>query len=120
MLHPALQGCIILIVEDEPLIALNIEQAFENTGAELTVTNVMDHAILLAEHDGLSAAIVDHAIGNDTSGSLYKRLSERGIPFIIHSGHEVPENDRRGGVVVPKPALPEELVATIEALLRPP
>jgi hypothetical protein len=53
--------------------------AFEHTGAELTTTNTLKHAFLLVEHDGLSAAILDHALGGDNSSLLYERLKRRGI-----------------------------------------
>jgi DNA-binding response OmpR family regulator len=82
MERPTLQGRSILIVEDEPLIVMDITLAFEHTGAELTTTNTLKHALLLVEHDGLSAAILDHALGRDNSTLLYKRLNERGIPFM--------------------------------------
>jgi len=42
----------ILIVEDEPLIALDIAQAFEDAGAEIVVTSTLHHALVLVEHDG--------------------------------------------------------------------
>ena len=41
---------------------------------------------LLVEHDGLSAAILDHALDDGNSSLLYARLKERGIPFVIYSG----------------------------------
>ena len=39
MQRPTLKGRSILIVEDEPLIVMDITQAFEGTGAALTTTN---------------------------------------------------------------------------------
>ena len=44
---------------------MDITLAFEHTGAELTTTN--KHALLLAKHDGLSAAILDHSLGDGDS-----------------------------------------------------
>jgi len=113
-----LQGRSLLIVEDEPLIAWDIECALAGTGAELTVTSVLDEALLLVERDGLSAAVLDHAIGVNNSSRLYDRLNERGIPFVIYSARDLPETDRRGGAVVAKPALPGALLAAVENLLR--
>jgi CheY-like chemotaxis protein len=62
MPRPHLKNCSILLVEDEPLIVMDISTAFEGTGAHLTTTNTLKHAKLLVEHDGLSAAILDHAL----------------------------------------------------------
>lgn len=119
MKHQTLKGCSLLIVEDEPLLVMDVEFDFAETGAELTVTSVLHHAMILVEHDGISAAILDHAIGEDNCSRLYERLRERGIPFIIYSGYVVPEADRKGGILIPKPALPGVLVAAVEDLLRP-
>ena len=77
---PDLSGRTILIVEDEPLIALDNSNAFERTGAYLTTTNILQHAKLPVEHDGLSAAILDHALPEGDSTSLGARLMHRGIP----------------------------------------
>jgi CheY-like chemotaxis protein len=54
MARPSLEGRSILIVEDEPLIVMDITQQFEVTGAALTTTNTLKHALILVEHDGLS------------------------------------------------------------------
>ena len=114
-----LHGRSILVVEDEPLIAMDIECALADTGAELTITSVLEQALILVEHDGLSAAILDHAIGDNNSSRLYDRLNDRGIPFIIYTAHDLLEKDRKGGAVVEKPALPGALVTAVEDLLRP-
>ena len=60
----------ILVVEDEPLIVMDVSMALENSGAHVTSTNSVKHAKLLVEHDGLSAAILDHALLDGDSSSL--------------------------------------------------
>lgn len=113
-----LQGRTILVVEDEPLIAMDVALAFQNTGVAITTTNTLDHALILVEHDGLAAAILDHALGDGDSTELYGRLNQRGVPFLIYSGF-----DRIDGVGpdVPhlmKPAPPADLIAAVEQLIR--
>ena len=117
MKRPTLQGRSILIVEDEPLIVMDLTLALEHTGAQLTTTNTLKHALLLVEHDGLSAAILDHALGDDNSSLLYKRLAERGIPFLIYSGYTA-EAVKQGVSYISKPASHEVLVAAVEDLIR--
>jgi CheY-like chemotaxis protein len=85
----SLTGRSILIVEDEPLIVMDITQAFAGSGAELTTTNTLRHALLLVEHDGLSAAILDHALGDGDSSLLYARLRKRGVPLARRWGRGV-------------------------------
>ena len=76
----SLMGRSILIVEDEPPIVMDVTQALEDSGAELTTTNTLRHAMLLVEHDGLSAAVLDHALGDGNSSPLCARFKERGRP----------------------------------------
>ena len=117
MQRPILDGRSILIVEDEPLIAMDIVQAFEATGAKLTTTNTLEHALILAEHDGLAGAILDHALGDGNSSMLCARLTERGIPYIIYSGYPKVEDACAGALHVAKPAAPGQLVAAMESLI---
>ena len=116
----SLTGRSILIVEDEPLIVMDITQAFEDSGAELTTTNTLRHALLVVEHDGLSAAILDHALGDGNSSLLCARLRERGVPFIIYSGYEKVEGACQGAPHITKPASQEVLRAAVEDLIRGP
>lgn len=97
---------------------MDISLAFKNTGAELTTTNTLRHALLLVEHDGLSGAILDHALPDGDSSRLCTRLKERGIPFMIYSGYEKVEGPCQGAPHVTKPASPAVLVTAMQDLLR--
>jgi DNA-binding response OmpR family regulator len=118
MQRPSLEGRSILIVEDEPLIVMDITQAFEATGAALTTTNTLKHALILVEHDGLSGAILDHALGDGNSSLLCQRLKERGIPFMIYSGYDTVEGPCKDALHISKPAADGALVAAMEGLIR--
>jgi DNA-binding response OmpR family regulator len=114
-----LAGCSVLVVEDEPLIALGIKRCFEEAGAKVVVMRSLRDALVAVEEVTLSAAILDHALGDGDSSRLYKRLEQRDIPFVLHSGYSEPDERISGhGVMVPKPASPQLLVTTIEGLLR--
>jgi DNA-binding response OmpR family regulator len=118
MTRPHLKDCTILVVEDEPMIVLDISMAFEESGAHLTTTNTVKHARLLVEHDGLSAAILDHALSDGDSTSLCTRLTERGIPFLMYSGYPSIEDSCKDAPHLAKPASHEQLLDTMEALIR--
>src|SRR5689334_21542585 len=117
MQRPSFHGRSILVVEDEPLIAMDIAQVFEHTGAEITSTNTLRHALLLAEDKELSAAILDHALGDRVSSQHCARLKERGITFLTYSGYKKLEGACKGAPHVNKPAKAGELVAVMENLL---
>ena len=118
MVRPSLEGRSILIVEDEPLIVMDITQQFEATGAALTTTNTLKHALILVEHDGLSGAILDHALGGENSSLLCARLKARGIPFMIYSGYDTVEGPCKDALHISKPAADGALVAAMEGLIR--
>ena len=118
MERATLQGRSILIVEDNPIIVMDLTLALEHTGAALTTTNTLKHALLLVEHDGLSGAIVDHALGDGDSSLLCTRLAERGIPFFIYSGYSKTEGACRNALHISKPATHEKLRTAMEGLIR--
>ena len=76
---------------------------FEATGAALTTTNTLKHALILVEHDGLSGAILDHALGDGDSSLLCARLKERGIPFMIYSGFNTVGGAVQTRCILPSP-----------------
>ena len=117
MARPSLEGRSILIVEDEPLIVMDITQQFEVTGAALTTTNTLKHALILVEYDGLSGAILDHALGDENSSLLCQRLRARGIPFMIYTGCDAIEGECKDALHISKPAPDGALVAAMEGLI---
>ena len=120
--HPALRGCSILVVEDEPLIAMDIVTALEAAGANATTTTTVRHALILAEHDGLSAAIMDHALSDGDSTQLCVRLKARGIPYVSYSGFGPVEGASENALSISKPVSMDTLMSAVEGLLagRPP
>ena len=117
MQRQVLEGNSILVVEGEPLTVTEITNAFEATGAALTITNTVSHALILAEHERLSGVILGRAVG-DTDGSLlYKRLKARGIPFMIYSESDMIE-PCEDALRISKPAADGALVAAMERLIR--
>ena len=70
------------------LIGMDIRTALEETGAFVTATTTARHALILLEHDGLAAAIMDHAHADGDSTELCQRLKARGIPYVSYSGFD--------------------------------
>ena len=118
MASTSLVGRSILIVEDEPLIALEIVTAFQNAGAVALTARSLTEAIHLVEHDGLSAAVLDFGLADGDADAVCARLDERHITFILHSGYTRHGLIYDRGTVIPKPACPETLIKTVVGLLR--
>jgi len=115
-----LDGHSVLVVEDEPLIALDVAEAFEKAGAVVFTVRSLAEATPFVEHDGLAAAIIDFGLGDDDASALCLRLEERRIPFILHSGYSHHPPACGNGIVILKPASPATLVETVVGLLQYP
>ena len=113
-----LRGRSILVVEDEPLIALDIVDCFQQAGASVYSAHNLRDGLRLAHHPDLSAAVVDFGLGDGDGAGLCGLLKERGVPFVLHTGYSHPGEACQSGVLIPKPAAPVELVKTVEGLLR--
>jgi len=115
---PSLRGLSILIVEDEPLIALDLALILQREGAQVTTTQTLRQALVLVEHDGLAAAILDRALGNGDCQELCGRLVARGIPFMIYSGFPAQGGACERGLYLAKPAHPATIVDAMVRVLR--
>ena len=117
MEYSALRGRSILVIEDEPLIGMDIRTALEEAGALVTSTTTVRHALILAEHDGLAGAIMDHALADGDSAELCARLDARGIPYVTYSGYDTVQGASLDAPHVTKPAPMNVLLSTLAALL---
>jgi DNA-binding response OmpR family regulator len=114
-----LEGCLVLVVEDEPMIALHIADSLKKVGARVVIARTLDDAIIKSEHPGLTAAVIDHALhGGNTTSDVCARLKERNIPFVVYSGFNQLEGACASGELVHKPAHPRVLVATLVGVLQ--
>ena len=120
MNSPSLAGRLILVCEDEPLIAMDIADAFTEAGARVVTARVLEDALVAAENVLLSAAITGHALADGDSSKLRERLEELGIPIVLYSGFSHIDGAGGDAVHVLKPASPALLVTTVAGLLRRP
>jgi DNA-binding response OmpR family regulator len=117
-MHRPLAGRLILIVEDEPLIAFQVASGLQEAGGKVTSTSTLQHAMLIARHDDLSAAVIDHVLRDGDSAVLCRLLAERDIPFVMHSGLAAIDAPAcRSAPHIPKPADPAEIVAALVTML---
>jgi CheY-like chemotaxis protein len=111
-----LTGRSILVVEDEPLIALEMTLLFESAGATVlqarTVAEATDRA------NGLSAAVLDYRLGQESTPALCAILSERGIPFMFYTGYGDVQLTYPEAVVVEKPATASALLSAVAGLVE--
>ena len=119
--NKALAGRSILIVEDEPLIALEVHAAFSAAGASIMSAADSREALRMISLPDLSAAVVDINLGRgDDCSAVCKRLSDRSIPFVFYTG------DVRADILLKWPNAPvltkladkERVVEVVAGVLR--
>lgn len=116
-----LAGARILVVEDEFLIAMQLQSVFEDEGAQVVGPyHSLSEALRHAETDEISAASLDVNLGRDTAAPVAGALARRHVPFIFYSVQIkdpalAPWQHIR---VIQKPASPHELVQAMVALLH--
>lgn len=78
----------ILVVEDEPLVALQLQSDLEGDGHHV-VGPVGDllQGIAIAQKEQIDAAFVDVSLGEDTSAQIADQLLARHIPFVFATGY---------------------------------
>src|SRR6187551_2066572 len=120
MEFPGLRGRLILVVENEVLIAMDIVSALEDAGAQTTMTTSALHALILINHDGLAGAIMDHGLSDGDSTEVCARLKARGIPYVSYSGYEPVPGADPDAPFITKPVSMNVLMSAMEGLLAGP
>jgi PAS domain S-box-containing protein len=80
--------CRILIVEDEPLVALQLQSTLEDEGYEVVgPAMTLAEGLRLAENCKFDLALLDINLGTENSGPIALQLSDRRIPFVFSTGY---------------------------------
>lgn len=75
-----------LLMEDEPLIALDVEATLANAGFDVTTVVSCSEALEWLDVCRPDIVIVDIILQDGPCHSVVARLVEDGIPFLVHSG----------------------------------
>ncbi|MGR3435421.1 MAG: response regulator [Shimia sp.] len=117
-----LAGRRILLAEDELMVALDIEMALDDAGAEMVgpVDDLDAGLRLLRGETEIDAAILDVDLHGQDVFPIAEALQARQVPFLFHTGHGSREElgRRFGGVpVCIKPVLAEDMIEAVAELL---
>jgi DNA-binding response OmpR family regulator len=108
----------VLVIEDEPMIALGLKNVLMQAGFSIAgVANKLDKALVLIEAGACDAAIVDANLAGVSAAPAAEALTARGLPFVVLSGY-LPEQMQGvfSGTFLQKPCRPERMIATLSAL----
>lgn len=111
----------ILIVEDDPLIAMMLEDILDMAGyVAVGPAATVQTALDAIDQFSPDAAIVDLMLNGADSYGVMQKLREHDIPFAVSSGFGADIDQDRAGegiLILGKPYQPHELEAVLEKLL---
>tara|TARA_R100001129_G_scaffold116986_2_gene80753 strand:- start:1292 stop:1678 length:387 start_codon:yes stop_codon:yes gene_type:complete len=117
--------CRILLLDDEPLILMDLEFAAEDHDCKpLTATNVREALAHIEAQGGVSCAVLDVTLRDgETCVPVARELERREIPYLLHSG----DLNRQEGTLatlnaklIAKPACSQRVVETALSLAAAP
>ena len=112
----------ILIVEDEPLVALDGHRVLSAAGASIISAATPGEAIKLLSFAEVRAAIVDVQLGREDATLVCDLLERRRIPFAFYTGRADTTHLRAQWPQVPvikKPATSRDIVSILSTLIAP-
>jgi PAS domain S-box-containing protein len=118
-----LQGKRILVIEDEPLVAMDVESSLTAAGCEVVgPAATLARAKLLIEESDCDAALLDVNLAGQPVDELATLLTRKNRPFAFVTGYgrDALPSGFRGAVVLGKPFGADQLLATVEVLLYQP
>lgn len=107
-----------LVVEDEFIIALDVQRMMEDAGAsEVIIAHSIEEVRdLLAGDIRFDMGVVDLKLGEQDARPLVRELRDRNIPLIVATGFD-PGLELEDAVLISKPYGDETILAAIKLLL---
>ena len=118
---PSLNGCRILVVEDEPLVAMMIEDILTTSGGGVVgPAPTAKQALELLEREAVHCAVLDVKLMDGSSFRVAEALKQRAIPFLIVTGVDQKTIPAAylGAPVLQKVFMPHELIDAVATIAR--
>ncbi len=110
----------VLVVEDEMLVAMNIEDMLLDLGHEVAgLAGRLEPALALAREAEIDIAMLDVNLAGEQSFPVADALIERGVPFLFATGYGlkgIPER-YRNRPVLQKPFREQDLAGALREAL---
>lgn len=110
----------VLVVEDETLLALNLEMILQDLGHVVVgpVMNLQELDTLLDKPPAIDVAILDVNVGGTQIFPHAERIADAGIPIVFATGYgsDGMQGRWRDYPVIPKPYTDHDIAAGLRAL----
>lgn len=85
---PRRNKCRVLVVEDEPMIAMMFDDMIQDFGSEVVgPVSGLTEALRLAATADIDAAVLDIKVGGAVVYPVADVLEQRGVPFLFATGY---------------------------------
>jgi len=110
----------VLIVEDEPIVSLDIESTLRSAGYQVIGTaGSVSRALKLLGNSQCDLVVLDMNLGGESAEPVAEELQQRGITYICLTGYatyRLPAGSQDVPVLL-KPFEPDKLLAMIDTAL---
>jgi DNA-binding response OmpR family regulator len=106
----------VLVVEDEPLVSLDLVDMLRAAGADVVCAKRARDAISYLDGLRITAAVLDINLGDHDCRAVCEHLCDRDIPFLFYTGYSPALDGWDNVPVIQKPAIPQEIVEAVERL----
>ena len=117
-----LEGLCVLVVEDEFLLAMELEALLEQRGCRvLGPVATIDRALALLDHHRPAVAVLDVNLKGKRATVVAAALQDRGVPFVLVTGYsdgQLNEPELKGRPRLEKPLDRQKLLRTLERAVR--
>ena len=110
----------ILIVDDEPMIAIDLESVLLEAGFEIVgIAGNLEKALSIVESGVCDAAVLDANLNGVSAAPIAAALAARGLPFLVLSGYASDQQPEalRAGRYLQKPANPVQIVKVLNQIV---
>jgi DNA-binding NtrC family response regulator len=112
--------CLVLLVEDQAIIAMTLQEDLEAAGYEVAEPlATCASAMAWLSHDTPELAVLETDVADGSSEDVSAELSRRGVPFVVYSGYRQNRNTMPEFMSAPwveKPAAAETLLEALASL----
>ena len=119
--HPSalvLAGMSVLILEDEPLVAMFVESCLQDAGATIVKIAASISAARSVLNESFDAAVIDLHLADGDASALIGVLSGRGIPVVVTTGDTIDREMLTQTVAVLQKPYPEADLIKVLAMVR--
>ena len=110
----------ILIIEDEPIIALDLQDSLVEAGFDVVgIAGRLAVALTLIDETAFEVAIVDANLAGESASPAAAVLVARHIPFVVLSGYSFEQQQEAfaGAIFIQKPCRTNLLIETLNSIV---